>query len=381
VVIKAGEEIVLQVGRTVLTISDDGFSVRSRMVATALPNVYDSVLELAPREGVSITGQEVSITGQRSLSIGDGFGGTLETELGVMEIKAREVSIEDFNTQSYAFLTIANSIKYAQAVASAGMGLDLLNRTKGAKNNLEKSFVKAWGHVDFWAEKATEIAELAEDLLGVKEPDKDWEAFASDSHSYKMSGISVPTAPPLPSTTSTTASTSPGFKENASKAIKSFCQIFIQYLDLILELTGLVYTAVETGCNNQELREEKENDPEKKRLADTNWKDKLNLAAIVVDNTIIEVALLMLLGLSSATTAKIELKADGQIVLNADTIQHVYDKNFSQCATPSNVIQEVSRIPGAIQATFKAGTILTEIINYSIETNYDNNAKKEEEVL
>jgi hypothetical protein len=319
------------------------------------------VLELAPRDGVSITGQEVEITGQRSLSIGDGFGGSLETELGVMEIKAREVSMEDFDTTAYVFLAIANSIKYIQSMVSGSMGLSLLAHTEGEKNEREEAFAKSWGHVEYWMEKVSEVSELIEECVGIKDGEKDWDAFTG---ARTTKALTVPRVAPAPSATPPAPS--------APSTMKSFLQTLVGLLDLILEITSAVYATVETIYSGLEQADEK--------IANTNWKDKLNHAALVTDNTIIESALVILTALGGLTASKIELKANGQIVMSADTIQHVYDKDFSLCATPTSAFGFAARAPKIGQAIAKGVNIGIDIANYAVQTHYDNQEEETEEL-
>jgi hypothetical protein len=401
IVIKAEDSIVLQVGRTSVEINDDGFSVRSRVTSTTLPNVYDAVLALSPRDGISITGQKVEITGQRSLSIGDGFGGSLETELGVMGIKAREVSIEDFDTVAYIFMTIANSVKYVQSMMSSSMALGLLahkdDEDKKLRKQRENDFAKAWGHVEYWTGKAAEIAGFVEECIGLKDADKDWKAFNAGEvdvttvsnnaerikrkDSFKLAGRTEFDKKTNNGAEATGAITTKGVMKPETPtsednlSIKSFCETLVSFLDCVLEMTGKVYAMVETIYRGLERADEK------KEIAGTHWKDKLNHAALVIDNTIIEVAVVILTGLSGMTASKIELKANGQIVINADTIQHVYDTEFSQCATPSEAIETASRVPGVLTTIGKGAGILIDIANYSVQTYYDNQEDEEEEEL
>ncbi|MDR2663877.1 MAG: hypothetical protein LBC31_12865 [Treponema sp.] len=370
ILIKAEDSIVIQVGRTSVEISDDGFSVSSRMVATALPNVYDAVLKLAPRDGVSITGQEVKITGQRSLSIGDGYGGSLETELGVMEIKAREVSIEDSDRLAYGVLTIANGIKYILSMVSGSMGMALLNSNEKEKKKRGENFAKAGRDLEYCAEKIPEIAEWVEECIGIKDADRDWNAFLSGApntrNDYRLSGITggqvqsaVPTLPT---------------QVMALSPARSILQTLVGCLDFILKLTSVAYTAAEAECiKSREKAGKKEQEQEH-----DNWKDKLNLAALVIDNTIIVAALAVLTGLGGLTASKIELKADGKIVMSADTIQHVYNTDFFQCATPSTAFQTVARTPKIVMALFKVANIGADIAKYSNETPDDNQGEDEE---
>jgi hypothetical protein len=170
-------------------------------------------------------------------------------------------------------------------------------------------------------------------------------------------------------------------KPSGSSKVKSYLEAFVSFLDIILEMTSTVYTAIEAICSGLERADERKDKKEDKKVEGTHWKDKLNHAALVVDNTIIEAAVIILTALGGMTASKIELKANGQIVMSADTIQNVYDGEFSQCATPSTAIETASRAPGIVKATSKGIGIAADIANYSVQTHYDLTEKEEEEEL
>jgi hypothetical protein len=124
VVIKAEEEIVLQVGKTVVKISDDGFDVISKIVNSNFTNAYDATFNMSGRDGVSMYGREVSITSDKSFSLGDTFGGSIASNLGVVSISGREIKAEAFNSIQHGFLVAYALFKYTQAIASGSMAVN-----------------------------------------------------------------------------------------------------------------------------------------------------------------------------------------------------------------------------------------------------------------
>jgi hypothetical protein len=71
VVIKAGQEIRLQVGRTTLRIDDQGFNVITKMIIGNYPNSYDTELNMHPREGINLGGKNINLNAGYRFNIGD----------------------------------------------------------------------------------------------------------------------------------------------------------------------------------------------------------------------------------------------------------------------------------------------------------------------
>ncbi|MDR2433721.1 MAG: hypothetical protein LBD47_04050 [Treponema sp.] len=121
VVIKAEEEIQLQVGRTILTINDEGFNVTSRQTCSNFPTAYDATLELQPRSGVSISGKNVQASAAHELTLTDAMGGSFSSTLGVVEVKGRELQIEAYDSVEFGLLEIGLALKLLQALVSIGL--------------------------------------------------------------------------------------------------------------------------------------------------------------------------------------------------------------------------------------------------------------------
>jgi hypothetical protein len=124
VVIKAGEEIVLQVGKTVVKISDDGFNVKSKLVNSNLTNAYDATFSMSGKDGISMFGREAKITADKSFGIGDTFGGSVGSELGVVSIGGREIKAEVYDSVQYGFLVAYALAQYIQSITSGSMGIN-----------------------------------------------------------------------------------------------------------------------------------------------------------------------------------------------------------------------------------------------------------------
>ncbi|MDR1986071.1 MAG: hypothetical protein LBP88_03740 [Treponema sp.] len=124
IVIKAGSQILLQVGRTTLTIDDNGFNITTRQVTGNFPNSHDTSLNMTPRDGVTMSGKTVSIFGLYRLLMGDGLGGTIMSTLGNLNISGREIGIDSKDSFEYLFFTIIQGLKFALNATSGGMALN-----------------------------------------------------------------------------------------------------------------------------------------------------------------------------------------------------------------------------------------------------------------
>ncbi|GHV83486.1 hypothetical protein AGMMS50212_08260 [Spirochaetia bacterium] len=114
-----GNSISLKAGRTSVKISDDGFSAKSKLVNSDIPNTYDAKIGLSPRDGFSASGMNCKIAAVTKAQIGDGMGGSLGSELGVLSVKAREIKMATYNSKEYAILEVGASLDLAQNIAAA----------------------------------------------------------------------------------------------------------------------------------------------------------------------------------------------------------------------------------------------------------------------
>jgi hypothetical protein len=123
VVIKAGQELQLQVGRTTVRIDDQGFNVTTKMVTGNYPNSYDTELNLHPREGISLTGKNINLNAGYRFNIGDMLGGQVMGTLGVVSIEGREVNLDTTNRSEYMTMTALNALEYVVNSTMTGMAL------------------------------------------------------------------------------------------------------------------------------------------------------------------------------------------------------------------------------------------------------------------
>jgi hypothetical protein len=124
IVMKAEESIELQVGRTTLMISDDGFSVITRNVCGNMPNSFDAKLDMTPRGGVAINGKSIKLTAGTEIGLQDNWGGALKSEMGNLAISGRNISLDTLNSVQFMFRAIVQSIETLSNTITAGAAID-----------------------------------------------------------------------------------------------------------------------------------------------------------------------------------------------------------------------------------------------------------------
>jgi hypothetical protein len=118
VVIKAGKEIILQVGKTALKISDNSLGIISKIINSNAANSFDATVNVS-KDGVSMFGQDVNISSFKSFGIGDAFGGSVGGRLGVVSIGGREIKADTYDKTQYIVLTLVALAQYIQNIAAA----------------------------------------------------------------------------------------------------------------------------------------------------------------------------------------------------------------------------------------------------------------------
>ncbi|MFP3040546.1 hypothetical protein LQZ19_01880 [Treponema primitia] len=173
IIIEAGKEIQLKVGRTSLVIDDMGFRVTSRRVSGKWGTSWDASLNVNPMQGIIMSGQNVNITGTRQASMGDSYGGGLSSRIGVVQIAGREVALQTYNEAEYLFNmaiadseTVFNNILLGLARGgvnpSSGDGQDIARLVVNSLKkiaNLVKSFTAHWKKYSEVKEKINEANE------------------------------------------------------------------------------------------------------------------------------------------------------------------------------------------------------------------------------
>ncbi|MDR2633689.1 MAG: hypothetical protein LBC51_08735 [Treponema sp.] len=120
-VLKAGEEIRIQVGRSAIIISDDGITITSKKAQknTAVP--WDTVINLTPRDGITLFGQSVNVGAAHSFALRESAGGAVSSLGGVMRLSARDLLAQSYCKAGYQ-ANMADFIKLYTATAKGMSG-------------------------------------------------------------------------------------------------------------------------------------------------------------------------------------------------------------------------------------------------------------------
>jgi hypothetical protein len=121
IVLKAGEEIRLQVGRSAVIITDDGITITSKKTQKNRALPWDTVINLTPRDGITLFGQNVNIGAAYNFSLRESAGGAVSSLGGVMRLSARDLLAQSYCKAGYQANT-ADFIKLYTATAKGMSG-------------------------------------------------------------------------------------------------------------------------------------------------------------------------------------------------------------------------------------------------------------------
>jgi hypothetical protein len=141
-----------------------------------------------------------------------------------------------------------------------------------------------------------------------------------------------------------------------------FAFLLVNMLETALKITSTVYKTVEDCLDD---------------VMDSKLRDKINVAALLIDTGIIDTVSALLVLTWTAKSAQIELKSSGAISIEAAENQQVYVQNQSSAATPTPAItQGIWRAQLAGHLT-EIGGIVTEATT-SIKSFVEDKNKKDE---
>jgi hypothetical protein len=176
VTISAKGSISLKTGRTSLSLSDSGFSVKSKRGDTVISNTWDASISLSPLKGFSAAGLECKLTAVRKSVMSEKLGGMVAVNMGLGSMKGREVSMNTYNASEFMYLNFVSDLEYIQNIAAFASaedirvrsmelvgGEDLLKTEDEAAVATEQANLdlqKAWEAYYLW-KGATEVAEKA----------------------------------------------------------------------------------------------------------------------------------------------------------------------------------------------------------------------------
>jgi hypothetical protein len=130
IIIKAEKEIVLQVGRSSILITDKGIKIVSRRTRSNFESGWDTSMSLEPLTGVIMTGKKIIGRGGFGFELSEMYGGSIISYLGVLRIAGLDVRISTIGAVNYLIRLGINTADVLQNAIT--MGKDINDKyTKG----------------------------------------------------------------------------------------------------------------------------------------------------------------------------------------------------------------------------------------------------------
>jgi hypothetical protein len=144
VIIKAGSEIQLEVGRSRIVINDNGIVITSRKTRANVTNTLDTVLTLNARTGLAMFGEAVKIGAAWDFTIAENFGGAIKSHIGVMRISAKDLRASTFSTMKYGIIGAKECIDAVSNIATMVAGSSLAS-DESRTTSVPPSLLNTWG--------------------------------------------------------------------------------------------------------------------------------------------------------------------------------------------------------------------------------------------
>ncbi|MDR3301904.1 MAG: hypothetical protein LBT01_05145 [Spirochaetaceae bacterium] len=159
-VLKAGQELRLQVGRSAIVISDDGITITSKKTQKNVAVPWDTVLNLTPRDGITMFGQNVNIGAAYNFSLRESAGGAVSSLGGVMRLCARDLLAESYCKVGYQ----ANMADFIKLYTASSKGMQSGKGDVPSYTSLVPSLVAAFSNINWgYYASTTNYSDLAGD--------------------------------------------------------------------------------------------------------------------------------------------------------------------------------------------------------------------------
>jgi hypothetical protein len=139
IVIKAGDEIRLEVGRSSIVISDKGIAIASRKTRSHIENPWDTVINMTPLGGIKMFGQDVTIKAADEFILTENFGGKVSSKWGITRIYSKDFKAFSCAAEAYHVTGGFNIANYFNIISSMlagsviGVGDRGVQKGKGIK--------------------------------------------------------------------------------------------------------------------------------------------------------------------------------------------------------------------------------------------------------
>ena len=123
IVIKAEKEIVLEVGRSMLVISDTGINLMVRKTRSKVFNTWDTRIGLDAPDGIAMYGKTLYVRSTLATEISDAYGASFKTQLGIVRIEGVDVRLATMLTKNYLARVILNGVDIGINVSTMAAGI------------------------------------------------------------------------------------------------------------------------------------------------------------------------------------------------------------------------------------------------------------------
>jgi hypothetical protein len=350
IVIKAANEIRLQVGRTVVVINDGGFSVVTQKSNSGVGLSCDTSLNMNPRTGVTIGGQKVTLSGINGFSLGDAWGGSIASSLGGIDIKGMFIKQSNINSLASGVILAENTIEAAKNIV-------LMSMLKTKSDVWQEGIARAAWIIDGLKTLVDDLGliyPLFKDRCRTDPP----EAAADTVVPENPTNPSVPGVPP------DLTSASKGTVLDQYEPIEAL----LMGINLVLQITNAVYTIVDTTFSimwQEDLADVAQGATSKYTPSKKSEKrDMLIAVATSIDSGLIALVMDIATGVCMkkgvpGAVADLRLRSSGDIVLKAGRNILQYGESKEIDATPvSFAVKTTKNAKDAITAAVK---VLTDV--------------------
>ncbi|MDR1985887.1 MAG: hypothetical protein LBP88_02810 [Treponema sp.] len=122
IILKAGNEIRLEVGRSTIVISDAGIILTSRKTHSDIHNNFDTTLSVLPRDGISMFGQHLKLSAAYDWAIGENMGSSIKGTAGIMRLLGKDIKASTFSGVAYIVNFISQTLAFGANLTSMSMG-------------------------------------------------------------------------------------------------------------------------------------------------------------------------------------------------------------------------------------------------------------------
>ncbi|MDR3356763.1 MAG: hypothetical protein LBO04_06200 [Spirochaetaceae bacterium] len=348
IILKANNEIKIQVGRTTVTINDGGLSISTRKTNSNVGLSFDTLFSMTPRDGIAMSGQNVSIAGVNGFSLTDSWGSALAGTLGGLNITGRFIKQSNISSASATLLSFANAVDTAQSIAE---GSAVYQDPSAAEAfamsvwyfNICKTIVKDIGAIALYAGKAWydhKNAQAPAIQVGG--------AAAAAPAPAPAGGGAAPAGGGAAAAGAAAAAPAPAAALSATELLGAYepVELLLLCLNLTLQMTATVYAAIEMDWYIEWQEDTQQasmgGTPKFDAAAKAKSRDLLNIIAMGVDAGLINMAMTIVNSLFLAkgipgAEADFRIRPSGDIAIKSANYINMYGTEKRTNATTASI--------------------------------------------